>query len=80
MSVDRRIVLDLSTYVFERLHEDAEFILSRGRAERGDPQSILLLAPVSAHPSLDTLKKIDHELSLRPELAARLQRQLDLSL
>ncbi|HWW82215.1 MAG TPA: protein kinase, partial [Vicinamibacterales bacterium] len=69
VSVDRRIVLDLSTYVFERLHEDAEFILSRGRAERADPRSILLLAPVSAHPSLETLKKINHEFSLRPELA-----------
>jgi hypothetical protein len=69
VSVDRRIVVDLSPYVFERLHEDAEFMLSRGRAERADPQSILLLAPVSAHPSLDTLKKIDHEFALRPELA-----------
>ena len=57
--------MDLSPYVFERLHEDAEFILSRRRAERAGPQSILLLAPVSAHPSLDTLEKIDHEFALR---------------
>jgi hypothetical protein len=54
-------------------------ILSRGRAERADPQSILLLAPVSAHPSLDTLKKIDHEFALRPELRQFLRIALGLA-
>jgi len=70
VSVDRRIVLDLSTYVFERLHEDDEFILYRGHAKRADLRSILLLAAVSAYPTLETLKKIDHEYSLRGELDA----------
>jgi serine/threonine protein kinase len=66
----RGIVVDLSAYVLERLHEDDQFILYRGHADRGDPPSILLLAPGSTHPTLETLKKIDHEYALRGELDA----------
>jgi len=60
--------VELSAYVLERLHEDDEFILSRGHAGRADPRSLLLLAPVSTRPTLETLKKIDHEYSFREEL------------
>jgi serine/threonine protein kinase len=62
--------VELSEYILERLHEDGNFILYRGHANRADPSSILLLAPMSAHPTLDTLKRMDHEYSLRGELDA----------
>jgi serine/threonine protein kinase len=65
-----RIVVELSAYVLERLHEDDEFTLYRGRAKEADPRSVLLLAPVSAHPTLETLKKMEQEHSLRNELQA----------
>jgi hypothetical protein len=60
--------VDPSDYALERLHDDAEFILYRGGAKRKNPPSILLLATASPHPTLETLKKIDHEYSLRDEL------------
>jgi hypothetical protein len=62
---------------------DEEFVLYRAEhsSERGLP-SVLVLAPASKHPPLATLKKIEHEYSLRHELeldaqAALLQSQLD---
>jgi PAS domain S-box-containing protein len=63
-------VVELSAYILERLHQDDEFTLYRGRAEDTDPRSVLLLAPVSAHPTLETLKKMEHEHALRRELGA----------
>jgi predicted ATPase/transcriptional regulator with GAF, ATPase, and Fis domain len=62
--------VDLSAYVLERLHGDDEFILHRGHTNGADPRSILLLEAASAHPSLETLKKLDREHSLRGELEA----------
>src|SRR5262249_40135533 len=62
------IVVVPSQYVLERLREDDEFILSRGRAGGADPRSVLLLEPVSAHPTLETLNKLTYEYSLRSEL------------
>jgi hypothetical protein len=48
---------------------DEEFVLYRAdhSSERGSP-SLLVLAPASKHPPLATLKKIEHEYSLRHEL------------
>ena len=48
---------------------DEEFVLYRAQhsSERGLP-SVLVLAPASKHPPLATLKKIEHEYSLRHEL------------
>ena len=60
--------MEVSAYVLERLHEDDEFILYRGRAEGTDPPSILVSAPVSGRPTLETLKKIDHEYSFQSDL------------
>jgi hypothetical protein len=40
----------------EQLREDDEFILYDGRTDEARPTSILLLGPVSAHPTLQTLK------------------------
>ena len=60
--------MQLSEYSLERLRDDGEFILYRGHAKHIEPASVLLLAPASTRPSPETLKKIDHEYSLRNEL------------
>jgi len=57
--------VEISDEVRERLGEDEEFILYGARA--GVP-SVLLLIPASTWPTLETLKKIEHEYSLRDEL------------
>src|SRR5262245_1772163 len=61
--------LNLSHYILEPLRIDEEFVLYRAehRSERGLP-SVLVLAPISEHPSPATLRKIQHEYSLRHEL------------
>jgi len=58
-----------SPYVLEPLREDEEFVLYRGEHSNqpGSP-SVLLLAPAATRPALVTLKKIEHEYSLRHEL------------
>lgn len=65
----REYGVNLAQYVLEPLRIDEEFVLYRGEhsSERGLP-SILVLAPASKHPPLATLKKIEHEYSLRHEL------------
>jgi PAS domain S-box-containing protein len=51
------------------LHEDQEFTLFRGEHfSRPGAASVLLLAPTSSKPSLETLRKLEHEYSLRNEL------------
>src|SRR5713226_3424234 len=58
--------MQLSEYSVERLRDDGEFVLYR--AHGVEPPSVLLLAPSSTRPSPETLKKLDHEYSLRSEL------------
>jgi serine/threonine protein kinase len=60
--------MQLSKYSLERLRDDGEFILYRARGKQIEPSSVLLLAPASTRPSPETLKKLDHEYSLRGEL------------
>jgi serine/threonine protein kinase len=60
--------VQLSRYSLECLRDDGEFILYRAQAKQLEPPSVLLLAPASTRPSPETLKKIDHEYSLRSEL------------
>jgi PAS domain S-box-containing protein len=60
-------VIDLSRYVLETLREDMECILYRGRSE-GDSSQVLVLAPILDNPALGSLKRIEHEFSLRAEL------------
>lgn len=60
--------MQLSEYSLESLRDDGEFILYRGHAKSKGPPSVLLLAPASNRPSPESLKKIDHEYSLRNEL------------
>src|SRR5512147_2497907 len=62
--------VELSEYVLELLREDEEFILYRGHAKHADATPLLLLAPASTRPAPETLKKIEHEYSLRSELDA----------
>ena len=63
------MIADLSQYVLEALRTDEEFVLYRGAHSNhfGLP-SILLLAPVSMRPAPETVKKIEHEYSLRDQL------------
>ncbi len=56
-------------YVLGPVRKDEEFILYRGKpSNRAGSHSVLQLTPVSTRPGLETLKKIDHEYSLRDEL------------
>jgi PAS domain S-box-containing protein len=57
-----------SEYALEPLRQDDQFILYRGRSAGADPTQILMLGPASAHPGPETLRRIDHEYSLRAEL------------
>ena len=72
--------MELSGYSFNRLRDDGEFILYRAHAKQTELPPVLLLAPAATRPSPETLKKIDHEYSLRSELdSAWAVRPVDLS-
>jgi PAS domain S-box-containing protein len=60
-------VIELSKYVFKVLHEDEDIILYRGRIE-GDHPHVLVLAPALKRPAPKTLKRLEHECSLREQL------------
>src|SRR5580704_17518706 len=63
------IVVAPSQPPLDVLREDEEFILYRGvHSSRPGSRSVLLLTPSSIKPSLETLKKLKHEHSLRNEL------------
>jgi serine/threonine protein kinase len=55
--------VESSADVLEILRKDDEFLLYRKK-----PSSALLLAPVSTRPALESLRKIEHEYSLKDEL------------
>src|SRR5260221_11463206 len=63
-------MMDLSRYQFEKLREDEEFALFRGRSIDGDLPTILLASPVSEHPVSRTLERLEHAYSLRDEPAS----------
>ena len=60
-------MIELSRYTLEALGKDEEFILYRGRGQ-GDPPQILVLSPVAEYPRPESLKRLEHEYSLREEL------------
>src|SRR5215813_13925873 len=63
------IVLTPSQLPLNVLREDQEFILYRGEhSSRPSSASVLLLVASSNKPSLETLKKLEHQYSLRNEL------------
>src|SRR5215471_12514121 len=64
-------VMDLSQYRLETLRQDGEFILYRClRQSETDtsPPSVLALSPLMERPALATIKKIEHEFSLKDDL------------
>ena len=63
-------MIELSRYVFEVLRKDKEFILYRGRSEDDVPQ-VLVLSPATEHPPPQSLKRLEHEYSLREALDPR---------
>jgi serine/threonine protein kinase len=60
-------VIELSRYALEALRKDEEFILYRGRSP-DDAPPILVLSPVVEHPQPESLKRLEHEWSLREAL------------
>jgi PAS domain S-box-containing protein len=61
------VFTELSTYALESLWENAELVLYRGRRD-ADLCHILVVAPLSKHPAQGTLRRLEHEYSLRTRL------------
>src|SRR5215471_11226242 len=64
-------VRELSAYLLETLREDGEFILHRGQHRSridGVLPPILVVEPVGEHPAPGSLRRLEHEYSLRAEL------------
>ena len=69
-------MIDHSEYSLETIRNDGEFILYRGRRQTdATPSSILALTPVSERPPLESLRRMEHEYSLRAELDPGMGRQ-----
>jgi PAS domain S-box-containing protein len=62
-------LIELSKHVFEPLRKDEDSILYRGRREDGCSQ-VLVLAPAKEEAGLESLKRLEHEYSLKEELDA----------
>jgi PAS domain S-box-containing protein len=64
-------VMDLSQYRLEPIRKDGEFVLYRCVPQSEaltSAKSILALSPIVEHPAPATVKKIEHELSLKDDL------------
>src|SRR5262249_61189879 len=64
-------VMDLAAYLLEPLRQDGEFILYRGQPRRqteGVLPPVLVMAPVSEHPALGSLRRLEHACTLRAVL------------
>lgn len=62
--------MELSSYALEPLRHDDEFTLYRGGPGNSGTPFVLLLMPASRRPALESLKKLEHEFSLRGVLDA----------
>jgi hypothetical protein len=60
-------VIDLSRYVFEALRRDEEFILYRGQSN-DVAYRVLVVSPAVLRPTPESLKRLEHEYSLKEEL------------
>jgi PAS domain S-box-containing protein len=60
-------VIELSKHVFEPLRRDEDSILYRGRREE-DSSQVLVLAPAKEEPRRESVRRLEHEYSLREEL------------
>jgi serine/threonine protein kinase len=58
---------ELSAYVLEPIREGPDFTLYRGR-QHGNPSRVLAVALAAEHPSLQGLRRLEHEYSLAAEL------------
>ena len=67
MSVAGAPVIDLSRYVFEALRNDEESILYRGQS-KDDASQVLVLSPAVQRSTPESLKRLEHEYSLKEEL------------
>jgi serine/threonine protein kinase len=56
---------EIAGYATECIREDEEFILYRAHPNTAEVPFVLLLTPASMRPRLESLKKIEHEYSLR---------------
>jgi PAS domain S-box-containing protein len=67
-------VVDLSRHILEEVRKDGEFVLYRGQSQ-DDGSRVLVLSPVLQDLTPETLKRLEHEYSLRelldPTWAAR---------
>src|SRR5262245_44182867 len=63
-----KAIPEVSECAFEPIRRDEEFILYRGPATQSQGPPVLLLAPASTHPGLETLKKLEHEYSFTTAL------------
>ena len=63
----RPVLIELSNYAFEPLRKGEEYILYSGWSD-GELPAILVVAPVSEYPALESLERLEHEYSLRDEL------------
>jgi PAS domain S-box-containing protein len=64
-------VMELSDYSLEPLRTDGEFLLYRGRHARptqASEPSVLVLTTVLEHPKPASIRRLEHEFSLRDEL------------
>ena len=59
--------MELSKHVFEALRRDEDSILYRGRREE-DSSQVLVLAPAKEEPRRESVRRLEHEYSLREEL------------
>jgi hypothetical protein len=63
----RTSIVDLSQNVLQALRKDEEFVLFRGKhPNHSDSPPVLVLAPASMQPALETLKKIEKLSRVRP--------------
>ena len=69
---EMRNALGISSYALESLRHDDEFILHRRNPRQSDAPVVLLLMPASSRPTPESLKKLQHDRSLRDELDATL--------
>jgi PAS domain S-box-containing protein len=60
-------LMELSKYVFEPLRRDEDSILYRGR-RADDSSQVLVLAPAKEEPRRESVRRLEHEYSLREEL------------
>ena len=59
--------MNLSGYVFDALRKDEEFILYRGQSKDIGSQ-VLVLSPALQRSTPESLKRLEHEYSLKQEL------------